>query len=102
MRYAAPPIGDLRFSAPRDPLHYNTTQDATAHGKICLEKGNPPSNTTDEDCLFLEVFAPSNATAESNLPVFFFIQVWHLVKHFNDALLTCAREVALINSVMPT
>lgn len=76
MRYAAPPVGDLRFCAPADPIHYNETQPATAHGKICLPtKGGPPSNTTDEDCLFLEVFAPSNATAESNLPVYFFIQV---------------------------
>lgn len=77
MRYAAPPIGDLRFSAPQDPIHYDTTQSATVHGKTCLAtNAGPPSNTTDEDCLFLEVYAPTNATAESNLPVYFFIQVW--------------------------
>lgn len=77
MRYAAPPVGDLRFSAPEDPLHYNGTQSATSHGKLCLAtQAGPPSNTTDEDCLFLEVFAPSNATADSALPVFFFIQAW--------------------------
>lgn len=81
LRYAAPPIGNLRFSAPQDPIHYNTTQSASAHGKTCLAtKAGPPSNTTDEDCLFLEVFAPTNATAESNLPVYFFIQVWVIEK----------------------
>jgi len=42
---------------------------------ICLATGgNPTSNTTSEDCLFLDVYAPSNATANSKLPVFFFIQ----------------------------
>lgn len=28
----------------------------------------------NEDCLFLDVYAPSNATGDSNLPVYFFIQ----------------------------
>jgi carboxylesterase type B len=44
---------------------------------ICLgtpANTNPKSNTTSEDCLFLDVYAPSNATTDSKLPVFFFIQ----------------------------
>lgn len=42
---------------------------------ICLATGGSlTSNTTSEDCLFLDVYAPTNATADSNLPVFFFIQ----------------------------
>lgn len=28
IRYAAPPVGDLRFRAPRDPLHQDGIQDA--------------------------------------------------------------------------
>lgn len=32
------------------------------------------SNTTNEDCLFLDIFTPSNATPNSKLPVWFFIQ----------------------------
>ena len=34
----------------------------------------PNDTTTSEDCLFLNVFAPSNATTSSKLPVYFFIQ----------------------------
>lgn len=32
------------------------------------------SDSISEDCLFVNVFAPSNATSDSNLPVYFFIQ----------------------------
>jgi len=42
------------------------------HGLICLATGaNATDPRTSEDCLFLDVYAPTNA---SNLPVFFFIQ----------------------------
>lgn len=29
VRYAAPPLGALRFSPPQDPIHNDTTQDAS-------------------------------------------------------------------------
>ncbi|KAI1100539.1 alpha/beta-hydrolase [Jackrogersella minutella] len=74
IRYAAPPVGNLRFMPPQDPPCNSTTQEATQHGKVCLATGdNPPSSSTSEDCLFLDVYAPSNATRNSKLPVFFFI-----------------------------
>lgn len=45
------------------------------HGKLCLATGDSADVTsTNEDCLFLDVFAPTNATATSKLPVFLFIQ----------------------------
>lgn len=33
----------------------------------------PPPPEWDEDCLYLNVFAPLNSTADSNLPVFVYI-----------------------------
>ena len=36
VRYAAPPVGDLRFREPQAPLQMNGTQPADAHGPICL------------------------------------------------------------------
>ncbi|KAL9618080.1 MAG: hypothetical protein Q9160_007150 [Pyrenula sp. 1 TL-2023] len=77
IRYAAPPIANLRFEAPQDPIATDGVQTADAHGPICLPTPgtiSPPDNTRSEDCLFLDVYAPSNATATSKLPVFFFIQ----------------------------
>ncbi|KAL7619681.1 hypothetical protein AAE478_010222 [Parahypoxylon ruwenzoriense] len=74
MRYAAPPVGDLRFMPPQDPPCNTTTTVADQRGKFCLATGGSPyDTTTSEDCLFIDVFAPSNATPFSRLPVYFFI-----------------------------
>ncbi|KAL6870408.1 Alpha/Beta hydrolase protein [Trichoderma novae-zelandiae] len=75
IRYAAPPLGELRFAPPQDPLRTEGVQDATAHGKYCLATGRSPTDTsTSEDCLFLDVQAPTTATVHSSLPVFLYIQ----------------------------
>lgn len=45
------------------------------HGKVCLGTNVVSTDTaTSEDCLFLDIYAPSNATKNSKLPVFLFIQ----------------------------
>ncbi|KAH0282788.1 triacylglycerol lipase [Aureobasidium namibiae CBS 147.97] len=74
MRYAAPPVGNLRFAAPVDPVQNKTTVVANTFGDICLGTGAVPSNTSSEDCLFINVYAPTNASSEDTLPVYFFIQ----------------------------
>ncbi|CAG8952486.1 hypothetical protein HYFRA_00001233 [Hymenoscyphus fraxineus] len=74
MRYAAPPLGDLRWRAPADPLVNTTLQPATARGGVCIT--SPSTAISDavkngvqkEDCLFVNVFAPTDN--EGNLPVF--------------------------------
>ncbi|KAH7002219.1 Alpha/Beta hydrolase protein [Ilyonectria destructans] len=77
VRYAAPPLGDLRFSLPQDPTRNDTIQDASNWGFICIATGSASSNigtTQSEDCLFVNIFAPSDASKKSKLPVFVFIQ----------------------------
>src|SRR5262249_29285728 len=54
--YAAPPVGDLRWKPPQPPASWTTPRDATAFGTIC-----PQSASTDEDCLFLNVYVPTKA-----------------------------------------
>ncbi|KAJ3527196.1 hypothetical protein NM208_g10822 [Fusarium decemcellulare] len=73
VRYAAAPLKDLRFRPPQDPVRTTAVQDASDWAKECLATG---SNATDEseDCLFINIFAPSNASRKDKLPVFFFIQ----------------------------
>ncbi|KAI2627853.1 alpha/beta-hydrolase [Hypoxylon sp. NC1633] len=72
--YAAAPVGSLRFMPPQDPPCVNGTQSASQHGKICLSTGPSLSSDQSEDCLYLDVYAPSSATSGSKLPVYFFIQ----------------------------
>ncbi|OLN88615.1 putative secreted lipase-like protein 1 [Colletotrichum chlorophyti] len=75
MRYAAPPIGDLRWRAPRDPEPKEGTTDAVEFGPICLgTDAIYPTSGQDEDCLYVNVWSPNNATSESKLPVWLFIQ----------------------------
>ncbi|KAJ5820345.1 hypothetical protein N7474_005936 [Penicillium riverlandense] len=74
MRYAAPPLGDLRWREPQDPLHEDGIQPAKEFAPTCIGTAGVLSNATNEDCLFLDIFTPSNATPNSKLPVWFFIQ----------------------------
>ncbi|KAF8508626.1 triacylglycerol lipase-like protein [Hysterangium stoloniferum] len=74
IRFAEPPLGNLRFRKPRLPFKMEGIQDANAFGPICIGVGSELANEENEDCLFLNIWAPSNATRSSKLPVFFWIQ----------------------------
>ena len=73
MRYAAAPTGDNRFSAPKEPDTFDGVIAANKFGPGCQGVGKPGPSFT-EDCLFIDVFAPSDATTDSKLPVYFFLQ----------------------------
>ncbi|RMZ84161.1 hypothetical protein DV738_g783, partial [Chaetothyriales sp. CBS 135597] len=73
IRYAAPPVGSLRFAPPHDP-GYQGNVNAYEHGNICLSTGRLSQTGASEDCLFLDVYAPSDADPSKPLPVYFFIQ----------------------------
>ncbi|KAK4996355.1 hypothetical protein LTR66_004013 [Elasticomyces elasticus] len=82
IRYAQPPIGDLRWQPPmdiesRNTYNPSTVMNATSHGPICVQ-GTPDwalangsmltAPLGDEDCLLLDVSVP-RTPASSNLPV---------------------------------
>ncbi len=73
IRYAAPPVGELRWRAPVAPQPWTEPADATAFGPISPQPKSPiplgQGTRTSEDCLFLNVWAPSNATAGQAKPV---------------------------------
>ncbi|QSZ31841.1 hypothetical protein DSL72_001410 [Monilinia vaccinii-corymbosi] len=73
IRYAAPPLGDLRFRAPQSPRVNKTLHIANKRGGTCHASPSTSlvSNTT-EDCLFLNVFAPTDASKLH--PVFVYFQ----------------------------
>ncbi|KAI0199105.1 alpha/beta-hydrolase [Astrocystis sublimbata] len=78
LRYAAPPVGARRFRAPQEPEIIGMGEEvvrANEFGPICLGTSHPyPSDAEDEDCLFANVWTPANATVDSKLPVWLFIQ----------------------------
>ena len=66
--YAAPPTGALRWAAPQPVPRWSGIRQATSYGGRCaqLASGNGP-RVDNEDCLYLNVFAPPRA--DSHLPV---------------------------------
>jgi para-nitrobenzyl esterase len=72
--FAAPPIGPLRFSAPKPAAPWSGVRDALQAGQPCPQgaaanQSAAPQNGT-EDCLYLNVWAPVGA---SKTPVLVFI-----------------------------
>lgn len=72
----------MRFAAPIDPPSTNgTVEDASKFRPICLPRAasdftNKPNKrfTVAEDCLFVNIFAPTNATTTSKLGVMYQLQ----------------------------
>ena len=84
--YAKPPVGDLRFKAPQQPDRWSGVKDATAfkaqcpqpdmtegfYGKEFYTDPKYPLPEQSEDCLYLNIWAPSNKKPEG-CPVAFWI-----------------------------
>ncbi|KAF5595190.1 cholinesterase precursor [Fusarium subglutinans] len=77
IRYAATPTWHRRFKLPEDPVPTRAVQDATKRGRACIGTDSDPNtigDTVAEDCLFLNVWAPTKASVEDSLPVYIYIQ----------------------------
>ncbi len=68
--YAAPPVGDLRWRPPEPVVGWEGVRDASESGPICVQNGGQ-NVTQDEDCLFLNVWAPRESSEPR--PVLFWI-----------------------------
>ncbi|KAH0833388.1 Alpha/Beta hydrolase protein [Lanmaoa asiatica] len=94
IRYAAPPLGNLRFQAPQPPLPEFGVRPATQNPNMCYQapfganmtspvspygynKRQSTTPASSEDCLFLNVFVPGTMPAEpvttGGLPVLVWI-----------------------------
>lgn len=74
VRYAAPPIGELRWRSPRPPEPWTEIADATEFGPVSPQTANAiidlnPGAVKDEDCLSLNVFAPTGSEVPGLKPV---------------------------------
>lgn len=106
VRYAAPPTGSLRWSAPQQPAVQSNIQMALEHPPSCPQSppGSQPASpltnldaradlSPTEDCLFLDVYVPgqfanNNATS---LPVLVWIHGGGYI--FGDAALYSGDDI---------
>lgn len=79
--FAEPPIGELRWRAPRPPKPWSDTLTATEFGSACAQYGSPLGGAEGEeignrmggeDCLYLNVYAPPGQDV-AGLPVMLWI-----------------------------
>jgi len=70
--FAAPPVGELRWKAPRDPEPWEGVRENNVFCSPCTQYA-PVGDLIlgSEDCLYLNVWRPR--TAERKLPVYFWI-----------------------------
>lgn len=84
--YAAPPVGDLRWKKPQPVIPWDGVMVCDKFKKICPQTLTRPINSFpekyralytehDEDCLFVNVWAPADAVGKpgKKLPVMFWI-----------------------------
>ena len=60
--YAAPPVGDLRWRAPKPAAHWDGTRGAEEFGPVCMQGGG--NQKMSEDCLYLNVWTGAKAASE--------------------------------------
>jgi para-nitrobenzyl esterase len=85
--YAAPPVGNLRWRAPRSAAAWRGVRDATRFGAHCAQNGGSFGQASvSEDCLFLNVYSPARfGLPVRNAPVMVWIHGGALVTGMSDS-----------------
>ncbi len=102
--YAKPPVGALRWRPPQAPAPWSGVRPADQYGAVCMQKLDPTDNgvgpgPVSEDCLTLNVFAPTGAKA---LPVMVWIHGGGLVNGSASAKLYDGSALARQGVVVVT
>lgn len=80
IRYAAAPVGDLRWRPPQTAPAWSGVAPATAYGSRCAAAASTNGPRTEaEDCLFVNVQRPTGLRAGDRRPVYVFIHGGGLV-----------------------
>src|SRR5271163_3147027 len=79
IRYAAAPQGAARWTPPQPPTPPTGTVLADFPGPACPQAGSTAPLPQSEDCLFLNVYLPAEATPHSHIPVYLWIHGGALV-----------------------
>jgi para-nitrobenzyl esterase len=71
--YAAPPVGNLRWTPPQPPAPFQGTFQATKPGNECPQPNGAGGTAGSEDCLTLNVYVPDVEPPEHGFPVMVWI-----------------------------
>ncbi len=106
--FAAPPVGDLRWRAPRPSARWDGVRDATRFAERCMQLSNrlnesegikPGKIIGSEDCLYLDVYAPPDAEGK-DLPVMVWIHgganVWGRASNYEGSRLAINENVIIV------
>ncbi|MFG3338465.1 carboxylesterase/lipase family protein [Glycomyces sp. NPDC048151] len=71
--YAAPPVDELRWASPEPADSWEGVREATEFGNVCAQGTAPMPGipSTDEDCLYLNVYAPEKVRGDLPVMVWF-------------------------------
>jgi len=107
--FAAPPVGDLRWRAPRPPAAWKGWRETLNFAAKCPQLTNvfnagEGAQAGDlqgsEDCLYLNVYAPPKSTGSSKLPVMVFIHgggnVWGSASQYDPSNLVANENVVVV------
>ncbi|WP_203292195.1 carboxylesterase/lipase family protein [Maricaulis parjimensis] len=108
--YAAPPVGALRWRAPRPALARPTRLDALMPGPVCPQITNTLSTgggaevgdlIGSEDCLTLDIYAPRDVGPDEALPVMMWIHgganVWGSSSAYDGSSLASQQGVIIVS-----
>ena len=103
--YAQPPVGDLRWRAPQPAKPWPGVRVADEDGPGCPQECTLPELTcppvTAEDCLYLNVFAPPNASARAGgAPVLLFIHGGNFLQGYGGGALYDGTKLVQAHGVV--
>lgn len=107
--FAAAPVGDLRWRAPEPHAVWAETRSVLNHGNWCAQKAialdgllgvDQDRVNGSEDCLFLDIYAPSDAKPADHLPVMFWVHggsnIWGRAEQYDGSKLAESENVIVV------